>query len=415
MSNRLHVLPLSANDVATGLAAVAAEMLPGAQVSINVHAAVNTINFQTRATASALTQDGSFVQFVNAVSAIPSLPCGSANLKIEGGQPQYALSYHSEETQTYFTIDSSSDAGTGAKLYSCLEKRFKLMSRGAVLGASLPVADQAAIHFREQAVGDLAAQVSRLGEFMTQMAQNAARSTEELTASLQERFQHRQAELEDTMRKNREELELERATFRKEKAAFDDRQRTHVRRDLLKKIQENIMARATANTLSGDARKSRAWIHALSWIFISLSSVAGLFAGRQLYLAAGHMPFDWRVVPPFSVAALLFAATLIFYFRWTSRWADRVAHDDLAVAQYATDILRASWLVELLFEYKDERQKEIAPEMLASLSEGLFKREEFRVAHYHPTDDVTSLVRRIRSLKAGPEGLEITAADGKRR
>lgn len=128
---------------------------------------------------------------------------------------------------------------------------------------------------------------------------------------------------------------------------------------------------------------------------------------RLLYAAAGQAPFDWRVVPPFTIAAALFAGTVIFYFRWTSRWADRLAHNDLEVQQYASDILRASWVAELLFEYKDEQDKEIPAEVIARMTEGLFHRREFGAHAYHPSEDLASMIGGIRKIKATPSGVEI--------
>jgi hypothetical protein len=60
-----------------------------------------------------------------------------------------------------------------------------------------------------------------------------------------------------------------------------------------------------------------------------------------------------------------------------------------------------------LFEFKDEQQKELPREVLASLTEGLFKRDAFRPDHYHVADDMAEAVHHVKSFKAGTDGVKI--------
>ena len=404
--NQLFVLPQTVQGLAKGFIAVAGEIAPDAVFQFNINSGIPHIGLNINNVVGRDLDKNSEIQML--LKDGDGIPAGESNLNaLQAQQPNgFHLMYKDENNQTFFLLQRTQNRANTIQLVASLKRHFNITNRQSVFAASLAVDAQESIRFRQQSVSDLQVQVEKLGEFLVQMGKQSAETIAGMTVDLQKQFQQKQNELDERASKQKEQLDSDRQEFEKKRKEFDDRQRTHVRRDLLDKIQKNIEARKDVTAITPTARNSRGLIHFISWLFLIGSIGAGLYAGHKLYDDAGKSPFDWRLVPPFSIAALVCAATLIFYFRWTSRWSDRLAHSDLAAVQYASDILRASWIAELMFEYKDEKDKEIPPEVLASLTEGLFKRDEFKDVSYHPSDDLSRIFRQLRSFKAGPQGVE---------
>jgi hypothetical protein len=411
MSIKLHVVSPPVAKVAVGFAAIAKEIGPDLNIEYSVHSTVPNVGINIKNAGQEIENDVNFKQFVVDLTGRPHIHCNSGFVKTQHpqtGRASFEVRFKVDDSQNYFTVESVSDRPTALKIMDLLHEHFRILSRAEVLMDSLPEDAKEAIRFREEAVQSLEGQVNRLGGFLTQMMERNAEQVRALTTDLEKQFQAKQAAADARIAKQQEEVEIARKEFEKAKADFDDRQRTHVRRDLLKKIQENIdMRRNQSSLITSAASRSRLLIHITSWFFICLAGYFTFVAGKHLYDALGKPPFDWRVVPPFSFLALFLVGILIFYFRWTSRWSDVLAHNDLAIAQYASDILRASWIAELLFEVKEDQQKEIPPEVLASLTEGLFKRDPLRPGKYHPSDDVLATLKKVQSFKAGPQGVEL--------
>lgn len=160
------------------------------------------------------------------------------------------------------------------------------------------------------------------------------------------------------------------------KKKLDDRNNTHVRREIRSSLLQLAKERLDNFTLSGTTKRQ--------YLAVNLASVAGLFA-----LAAASFYFGREIsidpktntYPSESIALIIksgsYAAAAIalgsWYLGWLNRWLQRIADAEFKLQQFRLDIERASWLAETVLEWKAS-SPEPFPELLAArLSSGLFQ------------------------------------------
>jgi hypothetical protein len=68
----------------------------------------------------------------------------------------------------------------------------------------------------------------------------------------------------------------------------------------------------------------------------------------------------------------LFVTTAYFFIRWNNQWFQRHANEEFHLKRLELDIDRASWFVEMAFEWKDEKGEEIPEALIERLTQGLF-------------------------------------------
>jgi hypothetical protein len=102
---------------------------------------------------------------------------------------------------------------------------------------------------------------------------------------------------------------------------------------------------------------------------------------------------------------------LIYYIKWSDQWFREHAQAELRIKKLSSDILRASWLAELVLEGKQADQQ--LPEALMSrFSEGLFA-DSLVSATEHPSDQMVALIRKLSSVKVNRDGVELTKSSEK--
>lgn len=417
----IHLLPVHPSKLAEAFAAIGVEMSGNQSIEMNISAVPHQISVSYQGSANAIYESDDYKAFVKDVEPIPAMPTHSGSLKAahSNSKNNYHITYvvdpmgRSGVQGTFIKFDNAGDRSNAVRLVTIIIKHLNVSFLGPMLGEPGLDADRKAIQYKENAVADLTAQVSRLGGYLTEMAAKNTESMRTLTTELETQFNQKRKVLEDEAAATRMILHEERQQFEKEKAAYDDRNRTLVRRDIVSKMEANVEKRQKAGTFASlAATNSRWWISFFCLTLLIVSASAVVVSGWKVYdtLKASEMTMDWRLLPVFTFASLLFTCTLIFYLRWTTRWADLIAHQDLANQQYASDIYRASYIAELLFEYKDEQGKEIPSEVVEGMMVGLFERDEFKGGKYHPAEDAISFVKRLRKIKSGNEGVEIEVA-----
>lgn len=156
------------------------------------------------------------------------------------------------------------------------------------------------------------------------------------------------------------------------KKTLDDRNNTHVRREIRASLLELTKERLSNFHVSRETRNQYILVHFLCTLgIITLLSLATLSAVK----------FDDAVPPTaFAIAAarsLLASAAAValgvWYLKWLNRWLQRIADAEFKLQQFRLDIERASWLAETVLEWK-QNSSEPFPDLLAGrLSTGLFQ------------------------------------------
>jgi hypothetical protein len=70
---------------------------------------------------------------------------------------------------------------------------------------------------------------------------------------------------------------------------------------------------------------------------------------------------------------VLFVSTAIFYIRWNDLWFKAHANADFENRKFYVDVVRASWIAELLFEWKEKKEVPFPEQLITSYPTGLFQ------------------------------------------
>ena len=124
----------------------------------------------------------------------------------------------------------------------------------------------------------------------------------------------------------------------------------------------------------------------------------------NIYLSSSD-PSYWINIKT-SIGILSFAGTIGFYIKWADNWARQHADEEFKLRQLELDFDRASWLVEMALEWKEERGAEIPKELVDRLSRGLFVKGSSKGELKHPAQDLaSSLLGASAALKIDVPGL----------
>lgn len=146
-----------------------------------------------------------------------------------------------------------------------------------------------------------------------------------------------------------------------------------------------------------------------------------LIFGFQLYpLAMKFIALDFDGTPKtdlifLSIKQILLifglATSIVFYIRWMNKWFEEHSQAEFQLQQFQLDIERASWLVEMSLEWKEERQTQIPDKLIESISRNLFDSKKGKSKNLeHPADQLASALLGTASkiqLKAGDSSIEI--------
>jgi len=211
--------------------------------------------------------------------------------------------------------------------------------------------------------------------------------------------------LEEKAKSREEELDQKRKVFEAEKAAFDDRDRTHVRRELLGKLNTIIaahQAKLGVSKLTGSKR----WItHVMCWL---LMLGAGTLMASFAYKIFEATVFEVRFITPLMSGALILGSTAIYYLKWNNQWFHELARSEFANRKFEADVTRASWIAELFFELKEQKDSGFPEILVKSFTAGLFEDPALTGPNDHPVEQLLSIMKEAKSLKVGANAVEFS-------
>lgn len=187
----------------------------------------------------------------------------------------------------------------------------------------------------------------------------------------------------ENIKKREEELELK-------IKELDDRSSKHARRQIRKEIKEEIAKRNENFSLTKETIEKRKVIHI---VFISFIISLGLMTGFTFYnlfttTAEKVMYFE---TAKFVLSTVGLTGLILYYIRWNDNWFKRHADEEFNLKRFELDIERASWVVEMAMEWKDEKGTEIPEELLHRLTNNLFEGSASNKVT-HPTEDILTKI-----------------------
>ncbi len=229
----------------------------------------------------------------------------------------------------------------------------------------------------------------------------------------QESFAAKEAELDKAHQVRSKALEEDEERLNQKKKDLDDRERMHVRREHQKNLSA-ILQKHRSFSHSPRTNRKRWPIHAVC--LVAMAAGATLYAIGMGWTAslddAGVHIATTRNLSLTITGALVFGSTLVYYLRWLNAWFRSHAQAEIAVQALDEDFTRAAWLVELLFEWsKDNQASPFPPEVLSSLSRGLFSvSRETDMQPDHPMAELIAHLPNVREVSQDKKGFRVKVA-----
>lgn len=260
------------------------------------------------------------------------------------------------------------------------------------------------------------AELVRLQEISSQILTRFSERATELEKQYQEQYQARRSALEteaseakrqldEDLKKQRDELQTaynakdNELTEREKQLAerlkeADDKDNRFARRKIRQDLKKSLKERATKFELTEGTRRLRWVIHGFAGIMLLSFLTGAIITGNEL-LTVLSLPnlgdLVWLSVAFRQVLfTLAFSATAVFYLRWNNAWFDQHAQEEFRLKRLELDFDRASWVVEMALEWKEDRGTELPPELLDRLTAELFAAPENKPQSLHPADQLAS-------------------------
>jgi len=190
-----------------------------------------------------------------------------------------------------------------------------------------------------------------------------------------EQIAEKDKRLNDDLSARREGLDKREKGLSELQKKLDDRNNTHVRRDIRSSLLQLAKERLQNFSVSKETRIQYWAVHIVSVIGIVALSAASLMYGSELiavYADGKSLAFAIALAIKSGLTAAAAITLGAWYLRWLNRWLQRIADAEFKLQQFRLDIERASWLAETVLEWKSS-STEPFPELLAArLSAGLF-------------------------------------------
>jgi len=238
-----------------------------------------------------------------------------------------------------------------------------------------------------------------LGGLVKENEQQYSRLRESLRAEIEAERAKNEAHHSDLL-----EAFRKRETEHEERvASFETRESKHVRRSLLEEMKTTLAERKEVSLSDQTVSKRRSVLGGciVSGVFGLSLVFTGFYFG---YMGKGT---QYHSLAPISGGSLMVVSALVYYIKWSDQWFRRHADAEFAVLRFENDILRASWLAELLFEWQSEKADSQFPEhLIRQFSAHLFT-EDSSVSPSHPSEALVEFVTDAESFKVGKGLLEV--------
>ncbi len=422
--------PLSALQALEKVLAISAPIFAGKQVTVSISTSINPLSLSVRDVPSAkLAERQEISQFRQQLerSKLP-IACTGFEISAQGqsGNQKPTVQYStSDQVVGQISINNFNDSNSIVAVSDCLADVFELLPRHQIIMANLPAPHQEALRFQANVTAEFQAEVAKIATFNLEQLKRQDEFFRKLAIEQGERNEKREAELAEKHRRNEEEIRTHRQSLdddhRVRLNALEEREREHlrrvqehdtrestaVRRELLTKI-ESLLENEKEVKVSADTVKKRTVIHCVC--VVSMLLAVGLVVNFSIRVAADSAPL-WHHVTPLSAGLVLFASTLVYYVKWTDQWFREHARVEFQDRKLRSDIVRASWLAELVFEGRD-KNRELPTLLVERYSDGLFTDAVGNPVD-HPSDQVVSFLQKLSNIKVGQGTVEVTKSAAK--
>ncbi len=242
-------------------------------------------------------------------------------------------------------------------------------------------------------------ELDRLQQFTESLIRQNAEFGHKLQVEAEERKKILQAQLDADRKKLLDEIALKEKglkdheeELKKLKQEIDDSNTRDARRKIRVDLKSELKSRGVTFGLTKGTESKRTLVHAL---FGTLLGVTAAALGASLYLLVAQPSSIESIgyLVRFSLSAITFMASTVFYIRWNDQWFRQHADEEFRLKRLELDIDRASWVVETVLEWKEiAKDSEIPPELIERLTRNLFADSYSPDIARHPYEDLAALI-----------------------
>lgn len=250
-----------------------------------------------------------------------------------------------------------------------------------------------------------------------------------------EKHHVRMTELEDEFKQRRKTLDSEYQdkdeALKVREQAVEDADNTTARRKTTTSMLEKVQEKAEKFNFSSSVNRRSVITVCLCLLLMilaginSYSALKGLDELNYTYStfingepaesskqlrATAEKPTEmmWFLYVRVFLGSVLFLSSTLYLIKWINSWTDRIAQQELENQKFVRDLNRAHLTVEMCLEWNEKKDGQIPEQLLAAMTEGLFKdKAQSNTEVTHPIDQLAS------ALVKSSEKIEFPLGSGK--
>lgn len=414
--DHFYVRVLTAAEAATAFATFAETILPNESVTFNIDTNMAGLRVNFSGPGRDVPKSTALSDFQRTVKGRSHIICLGASATNQNNG-NMALTYTSDDSVVAtLKLNMSGDSSRMMKALEVTESAFDLSTFRAIVDGATKSIDQNAIALRERSVSDLQATVERLVQFQADLTkldiERRQKLHEDMEGAHRERLDTLEAEyrskqelLEQTRIKNEATLDQTKKDFDAKVAYYDLHEPKAKRRELLERI-DKVLKEAEQFKVSDATAEKRKSIEKACILTIAVAII--LIVAMVLMLTLGRST-DWHYFVGLGSGVLLFATTMVYYLKWSDQWFREHADSEFAAKRYKADILRASWVAELVQEWALAKAGEIPKDVIEAYTRNLFRDIGSSRMTEHPMDGISGLVKRATEITVGKGAFTVKA------
>ncbi len=286
-----------------------------------------------------------------------------------------------------FTPGSSSDGKRKEAIWITIRSVFNEVRAEGHLAKILGVESDKYIEAWEHHQQQLESLSLNFTREITKFAVNSDQRIARKEEDLDQRYNEKYNELDRHYQSSKEKLESKEEELAQRIAEIDDRDNRHVRREISENFTKLIRDRTSKFDLSKNTISKRDILN----VVLLVALVATLISLTLQLMYTSTDPSIYEIIRQI-ITALGFTGLLIYYIRWSNRWADQHAREEFRLLRLDLDMGRANWLVEMALEWQEKKGVEIPEVLLNQLSSNLFKDPDQPSEILHPADELASAI-----------------------
>lgn len=231
-------------------------------------------------------------------------------------------------------------------------------------------------HFeaREVALAKLEKLTATLLQDVEKARQERDREFHAKETALEEKYEQRLAELDSQYKSRQTAISDRSKELDKLQKDLDDRAAKHARRQHYKDIKEKFRSWSEKFQVTKGTSDLRKGVFRMTlFLFLLFGGLSAYFLFQSI-TAQDNSHLIAAIIKQVTFT-LLFVSTALFFIRWNNQWFQRHADEEFRLKRMELDIDRASWFVEMAFEWKDEKGEQIPSSIIDRLTAGLFIEE----------------------------------------